>query len=345
MNDNITIGELTTLVANSSNDFEKTNSEMKKKYYIWNIEAFNSIANSINESRGSFGTGYPFYALGENFKGTLPIISEQFRYNRQLIKDGETLHNVRWLCANCLKRNYSSMPDLKQICKPCPNVPQKLKPRKFINRLPDLDMWIVAEDQTSKKVEEELILKLSKCNFISSDIDPLKSIHDVYKISQSIKENNMSKIHLPLDVHIIEYSKLKSFIEQVPSILSDAKKNNSIPYLPIHPISFRKKWQYDDEAYNFIYDFLSAFTSFNFDNELEETLYNSRIKIVDEYTPEELFNFLLQSATESNFRRFQSNELENLFYKKINTWKSLKRKKYEKEKIITSDDINTEYEL
>lgn len=346
-NKEITIGEITSKVANSSTDFETSNTDLKRKYLIWNIEAFNLIASSIDVSKGSFGTGYPFYALDKNLEGTLPVIEEQKRYNRQLIIDGRPLHDVRWLCENCLKTRYFSMPDLKQICNPCPNVPKILKPRKLINRLPDLDMWIVVEDGHSEEVQEELLEKFSKYGIASSDIDPIKSIDDVYRIAQNLKSNTMPGLHLPMDAHIMEYSKLKEIIEQVPDILNDAKNNNTIPYLPIHPISYRKMWQYDDEAYNYIYDFLSAFTSFNFDQELQETLDNSRLRVVNEHTPEELFDFLLKSATQANFRRFQSHELEKLFYKRISDWKSLKNKQIEQNEQLVQHDLdnNDEHDL
>ena len=106
-------------------------------------------------------------------------------------------------------------------------------------------------------------------------------------------------------------------------------------------------WQYDDEAYNYIYDFLSAFTSFNFDQELQETLDNSRLRVVNEHTPEELFDFLLKSATQANFRRFQSHELEKLFYKRISDWKSLKNKQIEQNEQLVQHDLdnNDEHDL
>ena len=324
----ITIGEITTKVANSSTDFEISNTDLKRRYLLWNIEAFNIIASSISKCKGSFGTGYPFYALDENLEGTLPIIEEQKRYNRQLIADGRTLHDVRWLCENCIRTKYFPMPNLKKICNPCPNVPKNLKPRKIINRLPDLDMWIVIEDGYSEEVQEELIIKLSKYGITSSDIDPLKSINDVYKISQNIKGNTMPEIYLPMDAHIIEYSELKKLIKQVPHILNYARENNEQPYLPIQPISYRKMWQYDEDAYNYIFDFLASFTPFNFESKLQKALDNSRLELIIRYTPQELFEFLLAS-TEVGFRRFQSNELEKLFYKRMNSWKSLVEKNIE----------------
>ena len=45
-NKEITIGEITSKVANSSTDFETSNTDLKRKYLIWNIEAFNLIASS-----------------------------------------------------------------------------------------------------------------------------------------------------------------------------------------------------------------------------------------------------------------------------------------------------------
>ncbi len=43
-------------------------------------------------------------------EGELPMISEQIRYNRQLVKDGESIQKSIWECQSCLKNNYSNMP-------------------------------------------------------------------------------------------------------------------------------------------------------------------------------------------------------------------------------------------
>ena len=80
----------------------------------------------------------------------------------------------------------------------------------------------------------------------------------------SSKSKFVPKIFLPIDAHIMEQSKLEELISQVPDELRLTKLEGRKPYLPIRPKSLRKKWQYDDEAYNFIYDYLSAFTAFNF---------------------------------------------------------------------------------
>lgn len=322
MEDDITIEDITKQVESASTHFEKNNTELKRKYLVWNIDVFNMLASQVSVSRGSFGTGYPFYALDENLEGTLPIIDEQIRYNRQLVRDGEPFQKSIWLCKSCLKEKYSQMPDLKAICRPCPNMIDKLKPRKIINRLPDLDMWLVCEDDNVDIAQEELSRLLSVYDMHTSDVNPLESINDISQISRMLKSGTLPNIFLPIDAHIIEYSKLKQLIETVPEILSDAKEKGIKPYLPIQPKSYRKQWQYDDEAYNFIYDYLSAFSGFNFPIELQRALNASRLEVASKYEGDELFEFLMQSATESNFRRFQSTELEHYFIKRIKGWKT-----------------------
>lgn len=331
MKDSYTIKEITEKTEKASTDFEQVNSELKRKYLIWNIEAFNMLASKVSVNRGSFGTGYPFYALNQDLKGTIPIIEEQIRYNRILVRDGIRIQKSIWKCESCLTRKYSEMPDLKTVCNPCPNMINELKPRKIMNRLPDLDMWIVCKDGFLGEAQEEISKLLEKNKMHTSDKNPLSTLEEVAKISEMLKQGKRPDIYLPVDAHIIEYSKLKNLIIQVPEELSEAKKEERIPYLPIHPKLYRKQWQYDDEAYNFIYDFLSAFTSFNFTEELQEHLDEARRIISTEYNEEELFTFLLNSATEANFRRFQSIELEDIFKEKIREWKSIRRKEDDEE--------------
>ena len=321
-----TIRSITERVAKMSTEFERNNSELKRKYLLWNIEAFNIIASKV---RGSFGTGYPFYALDSKLEGVLPIIQEQVSYNRQLIVDGRRVAPSIWECKSCLKRNYSDMPDLKVICKPCPNVEDNLKPRKIINRLPDIDMWLVCDDDKVELARTELVELLKKNSMRTSDIDPIASIEEFGEITRLLREKKLPSIFLPIDCHIIEYSKIKGLIERTPNEIREAKQNDKSPFLPIQPISYRKNWQ-SDEVYNFIYDFLSAFTPFSFSQELQEILDKSRRVVATENNREELFEALMKSATSANARRFDSIELENIFLTKMDEWSKIEEKKSEK---------------
>ena len=89
--------------------------------------------------------------------------------------------------------------------------------------------------------------------------------------------------------------------------------------------------QKDDQAYNFIYDYFSAFTEFDFMDELQESLNATRLEIANQYTADELFEFLINSATPANVRRFESPELKTYFMKKIRSWKNIEINKPETE--------------
>lgn len=309
-------------IAKASNEYETTNSDLKRKYLIRNIYTFNFIVSKIGAGRGSFGTGYPFYALSKGLKGTLPVINEQLRYDNQLVDEANNSKASTWLCSDCLTENYDIMPDLKQICKPCPNMENELKPRKVMNRLPDLDMWMICEDGKTYEASKELTVLLDAYGFHTSDVNPVQTIVDVEEIVADIKAGVMPKKLLPIDMHIIEYSAIKSLIGKVPAVLGQAVNNKQIPYLPIHPLSYRKVWQYDDTAYNFIHDYLSSFTAFNIDDNLRNLLESTRNNVAGSFSPEQLYEFLIRTGPDSVARRHKTPELKTIFEERVESWKT-----------------------
>mgnify|MGYP003314987571 CR=1 FL=1 len=70
--------------ADASTRFERLNNDLKRRYFIKNMERINMIMEHTPGYCGSFGTGYPFYVLDDKFQGELPIIEEQIRYNNEL---------------------------------------------------------------------------------------------------------------------------------------------------------------------------------------------------------------------------------------------------------------------
>ena len=278
----------------------------------------------IEGNQGSFGTGYPYYVLKGDLSGQIPIIKEQIRYNNELIEHAENTDKAIWICEECLTENYDHMEDLKHVCKPCPNMDNELKPRKLMNRLPDFDVWMICKDGEIEKVEEELAELLKEFNIRTSDVDPVQTIKDIEEISESIKNGKMPKKFLPIDAHIIEYSDIKKLIEQVPNILKKAANSGQIPYLPIYPKSYRKVWQYDDEGYNFVSDFLASFTEFNLVESLAQVLKKSRTSIIQEYSPEQLYEIYLKSTTESSRRRNKTPEISKRFKDRMEGWKPQK---------------------
>lgn len=307
--------------AEVSTEIEQNNSNLKKEYIISNIKLYNDLVSSVDGYCASFGTGYPFYALKKNLEGKLPVIGEQIRYNNELIEIAEKEKNPIWTCASCLYRNGSKMPDLKQICKPCPNICDGLKPRKVINRLPDIDLWMVAEDEMIDSVSKELTELFNEYGFRTSDVDPVQTIIDLIQINDDLKNEKMPKKLLPIDSHIIGYKELLSLINEVPGVIQESSIYDRVPYLPIHPLSYRKDWQYDDMAYNFIHDYLSSFSEYNFDETLQSILNQTRSEIVDNYSIDQLYDMLLSTGPKSVAERHKTKELKTRFYERVESWK------------------------
>lgn len=311
----------------ASNDYERSNTDLKRRYILKNMQAFNYIASLVSVNQGTFGTGYPFYVLDSNLEGKIPVIHEQIRYNRELLNHAITTETPRWTCEECLTERHHEMPDLKKVCKPCPNMDKELKPRKVINRLPDMDMWMVCRDGQIGVAQEQLANLLEKYGIHTSDVDPIQTIKDMTEISENIKKGVMPKKFLPIDTHIVEYSEIQKIISKVPATLRKARDNKTIPYLPIHPTSYRKTWQYDDEAYNFILDFLASFTEFNIPSQLKRQLNDSRKAVIQEFTPIELYKFIIQTTKDGSRRRFEEPELIDNFIKRVEGWENIEQEK------------------
>lgn len=305
--------------AKASTMFEMNNSELKKQYILKNIMTVDLIMSHVPGYCGSFGTGYPFYALKNMMDGNLPIIEEQLRYNSLLLEEAKDYNE--WICEECLKVNSSIMPDLKQICKPCPEIKNSLKPRKVINRLPDIDMWMICEDDKIEYAKEKLVKMFDSFNMHTSDIDPVETIHKVGRIAEDISRGIMPNEYLPLDIHIIEYSKFANLLDSVPLILMESFQQKRIPYLPIHPVSLRKVWQYDDTAYNFVMDYLLSLTPFNFKSTLDIKLMNSRKIISKNFSQDELIDILTMVLPDSVRRRFETIELKKCYKGRVKLWK------------------------
>lgn len=178
-------------LANFSTQFETNTSDLKKRYLLENIKKFNELVAEIKINRGSFGTGYPFYALGPNFSGELPIISEQIRYNNELKDAVNNSCHSSWVCYDCLNKNGVLMPDLKQICKPCPNIEDSLKPRKVINRLPDIDMWMICNAQDIEFAKQAMTNLFNAYNMHPSDIEPTRTFEDIREIITDLENGIM----------------------------------------------------------------------------------------------------------------------------------------------------------
>lgn len=305
--------------ADASTRFERLNNDLKRRYFIKNMERINMIMEHTPGYCGSFGTGYPFYVLDDKFQGELPIIEEQIRYNNELYD--ASLKINEWPCEECLNTRGSRMPDLKRYCKVCPQVDDVYKPRRVLNRLPDVDMWMICQDDKIEDAKRVMVELFKSYGMHTSDVDPVGSVDELDEIVTQLEEGKMPNKMLPLDVHIISYSEFASLLDEIPFAICNAMDNNVTPYLPIHPQSLRKTWQYDDTAYNFVLDFLLSMTPFNWERKLDRKLQLSRMVIGDMFTEEDLKAILEKVSPDSVKRRMETKQLQKSYERRVSTWK------------------------
>ena len=307
--------------ANASTIFELTNTDIKRQYIISNIMIYNAIVSSIKESKGTFGTGYPFYVLDNRLQGALPVIDEQLRYNNALIADAEGKTN--WLCEMCLSQRGFEMPNLKEFCNVCPDVEKVLRPRKVINRLPDLDLWTICSPEEIGSVSVQLAELLKMKGFSTSDVDPVKTIYEIESLVLKIKGGELPDEHLPIDTHIIDNVTLYTLIAEIPDVLKRALAKEETPYAAISPLSLRKSWQHDDMPYNFVHDFLSSFHEFRLDDDMQKLLDETRLYVAKHYSFDQLYKWLLESGGDSVKRRHQTPGLKESFKRRVDSWNEL----------------------
>ena len=160
-------------------------------------------------------------------------------------------------------------------------------------------MWMICEDDKISLESKQLAYVFDDLGMCTSDVDPVKSIHDVYEIATSLDKGIMPSKKLPLDVHIIEYSKVEELLNKIVPTFIKATSNSIAPYLAIHPLSLRKKWQYDDVAYNFAFDYLFSLTPFSWEDDLNNKLMKSRFELRSLFSENDLIEIFDLVASDS----------------------------------------------
>jgi hypothetical protein len=308
--------QIVEIVARLSSMYELENTALKKAYTQHEIELIKNVFKLSKYYRGTFGTGYPFYAVGEDMSHNLPIILEQLRYNNELIEQCRKQDTILWACLNCLEERIDDFPNLKIYCKYCIDSPNELKPRKVINRIPDLDIWCVAGKGTTIKICEELSPLLEQATLTTSDVNPLQTFKDLKEIVMELQSGKMPTKHLPIDIHVVEEEILNHLIEMVPGSIGTGNLD-----LLIYPYSLRKDWNYEAEGYNFIQDFLGSFSDLGLPSETQKKLCESRNKLAKRYSVDELYAILMETATDSTKRRYETVQLQEVFKEKVKKWK------------------------
>lgn len=313
------------MAAEASTLFEITNTDLKRYYIEMNIKEIVDCMKNVSCFCGAFGTGYPFYVTDEEHNFSLPVITEQLRYNDELLQHAMKSIFFEWSCDRCLSINGSKMPDLKCFCKSCDRIEDQLKPRKVINRLPDLDIWMICQDDQFDNAKSALEKNLYKKNMKTSDNDVLGTVRDVASISLSLANGVFPDKWLPLDIHILKESEFFDVLSKVSSEIFNSINEGTKPYVAIWPDSLRKTWQKDDTPYNFIFDFLFSLTPLDMDSSIRnkiDQVRNSIALMLKKFNSDEnvASNLLFAISSDATKRRFENSQLQKVYEGRLKKW-------------------------
>ena len=298
-----------TELVGALNSYEGNMSSARLDYLLRHMEAFNDALQGIDNTHGTMATGHPFYAISSD--NTIVPIEEQLRYNEKLRTT--TADFGSWPCLLCA----DSLPDLKTRCGTCSRT--ELKPRNIFKRAPDMDLWLIVE-KNSADLEEEVQARLWGAGFYTSDANLSTSLIKLNRALRTLKNNTMPDNWLPIDAHIIERGDLIAKIKEMPKLVKRYTLNkSSMPYIPIQPRSLRKKWQFDDEPYNFVKDYLYSLTPSGWSDDDMAILNESR-RHVRKIMPADYALDMLKQIDSTTSRQLNTAGIEEAFCRRYNSW-------------------------
>lgn len=205
--------------------FDQNESPLKGEYFKDQFAEFREAVSSVDGYLGVFGTGHPFYAYKPD--GGVYGIEEYRRHIGEAL-DMNKLDTkgamAAWACAAC--HDEYRLPDLKQFCKPCEVV--ELKPREVFKRLPDLDFWMIV-DENNPGIEREVESLVHEVGFYTSDDKIHSAINSTTEVMSTLNNGEYPDARLPIDLHIVEGNDLLKALCAVPQQLDGDR------FIPIAP--------------------------------------------------------------------------------------------------------------
>lgn len=270
------------------------------------IQDINKSVQAIPGFKGSFGLGYPFYAMNDLSDSVeeVPAINDFIEQSQSLVRQSRDFAGEVWPCAGCQETRH--LPDLKSQCKPCNDV--LFKPRDLFKALPDIDVVNVFDAPTC---ETELQLQdvLQKMNLLQSDSD----IRGTYlRTMGTLQQNNPSK--LPIDAHIWS---LASF----EACCGALRENPAYVENQIISRSLHTRWE--DNQINFWFDFIFSLTEIGeIDAVLKGTVDETRRTLVQSLGKDEIKR-LVGRVSARGKAILDDPKMEQIFDERISSWQNL----------------------
>lgn len=284
------------------------------QYLLQEFYDFADAMKTIPGYGGVFGTGHPFYALQpDNGVTSIPEIGRFVGETRDKTLLDSWRYAGKWACGSCQVQN--NLTDLKSSCKPCDIV--DLKPRDIFKALPDLDFWVVVEEN-NESVESLVEQRSQQAGFYQSDMSIYRSVRDTNRVLQALNSGRKPNARLPIDLHIVTRESLVDAI----SSLEDLNIQSESYYVPIQPRSLHVNWEQADEPYNFTHDFLFSLTEYDLTDDVQEKLMQTRRNMGARFTNGQIFHAIFENDAKSA-RQLTDSTMMKILATRLNHWREV----------------------
>jgi hypothetical protein len=260
---------------------------------------------SVEGFVGTFGLGYPFYALTP--EGVPVHAAEIYNFielTRQKINEDARMNPEGWNCLACQLVNY--LPDLKSKCKPCDLV--ALKPRDVFKGLPDLDMVIVV-DNPNATTEQAVEAITNRMGYLQADTNIAQAINRTKSVLHDLISGKEPSQKLPVDIHIWSREAFEQCMEQVAS---------GIDSVTIIGRSLHMNWE--NNPINFWFDFVFSLTEINMqDPEFQKKIAAARKRLKDTVGVEKIVQ-MVEATSPRAASLLRTQAIHDILVARLTSW-------------------------
>lgn len=173
-------------------------------------EVLSILKNNIPGVVGGFGLGFPFHSVDSSYT-TVPNPEFQDysdRFINAVQRDRALAQTAIWECSPCQRRDGFSPSD----CGDCSLV--TLKPRQVMKFMPDIDLFVVAEDIAAPTLAHVQDVA-SAHRFNQSDFDATDALDRIDEVFEAFERGTQPERFLPADVHLIQESTFLDTLRQI----------------------------------------------------------------------------------------------------------------------------------
>ena len=269
--------------------------------------ALREIRRDVDGFCGGYGTGFPYHSSGKNHQ----VIKDQPEFTRYT---GELSNLIRremavralWPCPSCqLGADFTP-----SQCVDCNITP--LKPRTIIKVMPDMDTFVIC-DENDKKTRDAIWSVAQDKGFTQSDFNTNESLTRIEGALDAWAEGRKPASYLPIDLHVID----KNDFIQACADIGDGKLTHPTRW------SMYAEWK-NNKSIDFWFDFVFSMTPYPrvTDTEILDAIDEARSRLTRCYSVDQLVDIVMKQSYRAR-QLLQYEPTMEALREKLSSWQQI----------------------